>query len=51
MNAHTAGLMNPTGPLFAARRASLIRVNKEATTGAEAEVPKTRRNWPLTATT
>ncbi len=39
----------PTGPFPAARRASLISVIIEPTTGAEHDVPKTRTNSPATA--
>lgn len=38
--------MKPTDDLPAANLASLIRVNREATTGDDAEVPKTRENAP-----
>lgn len=37
--AYSVGLMKPTLPLPIAKRASLIRVIIEPTTGAEAEVP------------
>lgn len=37
--AYSVGLMKPTLPLPTAKRASLIRVMIEPTTGAEAEVP------------
>lgn len=47
----TAGLINPTGPLPASILASLIRVIIEATTGAEADVPKTKLNSPSMAIT
>ena len=42
----TAGLMKPTGPLPMARRASLIAVMSEPTTGDEHDVPKTKANSP-----
>lgn len=40
--------MNPTGPFPIAIRASLISVIMDATTGAEADVPKTRLSDPST---
>ena len=42
----TTGLMNPTGPFPIAMRASLINVIMDATTGAEADVPKTKLSDP-----
>ena len=43
---HTDGLRNPTGPFPISRRASLIRVIIDPTTGEEQEVPKTSSNSP-----
>ena len=42
------GLMNPMGFLPTASRASFTIVRMDPTTGAEAEVPNTRANLPLT---
>ena len=47
----TVGLMNPMGFLPIARRASLMAESMDALTGDDAEVPNTRLNSPLTATT
>lgn len=44
----TEGLMNPTGDLKAAMRASLMSVMMDPITGEEAEVPNTRMNSPST---
>ena len=44
----TTGLMNPTGLFPIAMRASLINVIMDATTGAEADVPKTKLSVPST---
>ena len=46
---HTIGLIKPTDFFPAVMRASLIRVIIDATTGAEADVPKVRLKLPSTA--
>lgn len=44
----TVGLIKPIGDLLTAKRASLTRVRMAPTTGDDAEVPYTKRNFPLT---
>ena len=46
---HTLGLRKPTGFFPTLRRASLIRVIIDATTGDEADVPETKLKLPSTA--
>lgn len=46
--ARTVGLMNPIGFFPMVIRASLTMVRIAPTTGAEADVPKTRENLPVT---